>query len=91
MISISPFGTLGLLASLLVAILYQGNHDRKYMPGSIVLIWRYILRMQALLECYIDMKSSQLGSLNHLFCRKVLFSTDPDCQFPDVSQAMMQT
>ena len=32
-----------------------------------------------------------IGKLNHLFCRKVLFSTDPHCQFLDVSQDMRPT
>ena len=30
MISTSPFWTLGLIACLVAAVLYQGNHDRKY-------------------------------------------------------------
>ena len=28
---------------------------------------------------------------DHLFCRKVLFSTHPHCQFLDVSQDMIST
>ena len=63
MISTSPFGTLCLIASLSAAILYQENHDRKYKPGNIVSIGRYIPRMQVLLECcYLEMESSQLES-----------------------------
>ena len=35
MITTSLFGTLGLIASLCAATLYQGNHDRKYNAGEI--------------------------------------------------------
>ena len=33
MISTSPFGTLGLIASLWAATIYQESHDRKYKHG----------------------------------------------------------
>ena len=90
-ISTSSFGSLGLKA-LLASTLYQGNHDRKNYPGNIVSIGRYILRIKALVKCnYIEKESSQLRSQNHLFCRKVLFLTDPHCPFLDVSQDMRQT
>ena len=36
MISTSPFGTLGFIASFRAANLYHGNHDIKYKPGKIV-------------------------------------------------------
>ena len=63
MISTAPFGTFGLIASLLAATLYQENHDRKFKHGNIVSIVRYIPRMQVLLECcYSEMESSQLES-----------------------------
>ena len=92
MISTLPFGTLDLIASLGATTLYQENHDRKSKHGNIVSIGRYINRKQVLLEgCYLEIESSQLESCYHLFCRKVLFSIDPDCQFLDVSQAIMHT
>ena len=80
----SPFRTIYLIAALWSATLYQGKHDRKYKPGNIVSIGRYILRLQALPECcYIEMKSSQFGIWNHVFCRKV-FVINWSCQFLDV-------
>jgi hypothetical protein len=54
-------------------------------------IERYILHMRVLLGCcYIKMESSQCENLNHLFCRKVSFLTDPHCRFRVVSQCMKQ-
>jgi hypothetical protein len=47
----APGGTLGLVASLLEATLYQGNPDTNHMPGNIVSTEKYILHMQVLLEC----------------------------------------
>jgi hypothetical protein len=53
-------GTLGSVASLLAAILYQGNPDRNHKLWNIVSTERYILHMQVLLECcYILMEISQ--------------------------------
>ena len=46
-----PRGTLGSVASLLAATLYQGNADRNHKLWNIVAIERYILHMQVLLEC----------------------------------------
>ena len=37
------------------------------------------------------MESSQLENLNHLFCHKVSFFTDPHCQCRGVGQGMKQT
>ena len=37
------------------------------------------------------MESSQWENLNHLFCRKVSFLTDPHCQIRGVGQGMKQT
>ena len=45
-------GTLGSLASLLAATLSHGNPDMNHMIWNIVLIEKYILHMQVLLECY---------------------------------------
>jgi hypothetical protein len=45
-----PLGTLGSLASLLAATIYQGNHDRTHKLWNIVSTERYILHMQVLLE-----------------------------------------
>jgi hypothetical protein len=42
-----PKGTLGSVASLLAAILYQGNPDRNHKLST----ERYILHIQVLLEC----------------------------------------
>ena len=54
MTSTLPKGTLGLVASLLAAALYQGNPDRNHKLWNIVSSERYILHMQVLLElCYI--------------------------------------
>jgi hypothetical protein len=48
-----PKGTLGSVASLLAATLYQGNPDRNHNLWNIVSSERYILHMQVLLEsCY---------------------------------------
>jgi hypothetical protein len=44
-------GTLGSVASLLAATLYQGNPDRDHKLWNIVSSERYILHMQVLLEC----------------------------------------
>ena len=44
-------GTLGSVASLLAATLYQGNLDRNHKLWNIVSSERYILHMQVLLEC----------------------------------------
>jgi hypothetical protein len=51
MTSTLPKGTLGSVASLLAAILYQGNPDRNHKLWNIVSSERYILHMQELLEC----------------------------------------
>jgi hypothetical protein len=58
MTSTLPKGTLGSVASLLAATLYQGNLDRNHKLWNIVSSERYILHMQVLLEsCYILMES----------------------------------
>jgi hypothetical protein len=44
-------GTLGSVASLLAATLYQGNPDRNYKLWNIVSTERYILHTQVLLGC----------------------------------------
>jgi hypothetical protein len=44
-------GTLGSVASLLAATLYQGNPDGNHKLWKIVSTERYILHMQVLLEC----------------------------------------
>jgi hypothetical protein len=44
-------GTLGSVASLLAATLYQGNPDRNDKLWNIVSSERYILHIQVLLEC----------------------------------------
>jgi hypothetical protein len=44
-------GTLGSVAFLLAATLYQGNPDRNHKLWNIVSSERYILHMQVLLEC----------------------------------------
>jgi hypothetical protein len=46
-----PQGTLGSVASLLAATLYQGYPDRNHKLWNIVSSERYILHMQVLLEC----------------------------------------
>jgi hypothetical protein len=51
MTSTLPKGTLGSVASLLAATLYQGNPDRNHKLWNIVSTERYILHMQMLLEC----------------------------------------
>jgi hypothetical protein len=51
MTSTLPKGTLGSVASLLAATLYQGNPDRNYKLWNIVSTKRYILHMQVLQEC----------------------------------------
>ena len=44
-------GTLGSVASLLAAMLYQGNLDRNHKLWNIISTEIYILHMQVLLEC----------------------------------------
>jgi hypothetical protein len=44
-------GTLGSIASLLAATLYQGNPDRNHRLWNIASSERYILHMHVLLEC----------------------------------------
>jgi hypothetical protein len=51
MTSTLPEGTLGSVASLLSATLYQGNPDGNYKLWNIVSSERDILNMQVLLEC----------------------------------------
>jgi hypothetical protein len=51
MTSTLPKGTLGAVASLLAATLYQGNPDRNHKLWDTVSSERYILHMQVLLEC----------------------------------------
>jgi hypothetical protein len=51
MTSTLPRGTLGSIASLLAANLYQGNSDRNHKLWNIVSSERYILHMQVLLKC----------------------------------------
>jgi hypothetical protein len=51
MTSTLPEETIGQIASLLAAYLYQGNHERNYKLWNIVSSERYILHMQVLLEC----------------------------------------
>jgi hypothetical protein len=51
MTSTLPKGTLGSVASLLAATLYQGNPDRNHKLWNIVSTVRYKLHMQMLLEC----------------------------------------
>ena len=51
MTSTLPKGTLGSVASLLAATLYQGNSDRKHKLLNIVSSVIYILHVQVLLEC----------------------------------------
>jgi hypothetical protein len=61
MTSTLPKRTLGSVASLLTATLYQGNPDRNHKLWNIVSSERYILHMQVLLECcYISIENSQL-------------------------------
>jgi hypothetical protein len=60
MTSILPKETLGSVASLLAATLYQGHPDRNHKLWNIISSERYILHIQVLLECcYIEMESSQ--------------------------------
>jgi hypothetical protein len=60
MTSTLPIGSLGLVASMIAATLYQGNPDRNHKLWNIGSTERYILHMQELLECcYIKIESSQ--------------------------------
>jgi hypothetical protein len=51
MTSTLPKGTVGSVASLLAATLYQGNPYKNHKLWNIVSSERYILHMQELLEC----------------------------------------
>ena len=78
----SQIGTLGSVAFLLAAIIYQWSPDRKHKLWNIVLTERYILHMQVLLECcYIWMESSWWENWNHLFCRNVSFLIASHCRW----------
>jgi hypothetical protein len=55
MTSILPKGTLGSVASLLAATLYQGIPDRNHKLWIIVSSERYILHMQVLLQIQIGL------------------------------------
>jgi hypothetical protein len=55
MTSTLPKGTLGSVASLLAATLYQGNPDRNHKRWNIVSSERYILHMQVMSTNYIVM------------------------------------
>ena len=60
MTSTLPIGSLGLVASMIAATLYQGNPDRNHKLWNIGSTERYLLHMQELLECcYIKIESSQ--------------------------------
>jgi hypothetical protein len=52
MTSTLPSETLGSVASLLAATLYQGNPERNRKLWNIVLTKRYIFHMQVLLEYF---------------------------------------
>jgi hypothetical protein len=52
MTSTKPRGTLGSVAFLLAATLYQGNPDKNHTLWNIVSTERYILHVQVLLESY---------------------------------------
>jgi hypothetical protein len=85
MTSTYSIGTIGSVASLLVATLYQGNHDMNHKYGNIGSIKSYMLHIQVLLECcYIQMESLQWENWNHLFCSKISTLNSPHCQFPCV-------
>jgi hypothetical protein len=49
-----PKGILGSVAFLLAATLYQGNPDRNHKLWNIVSSERYILHMQVLEECFLN-------------------------------------
>ena len=49
--STQPLVTIGSVASLITATLYQGNNDRNHKFWNIGLSERYILHIQVLLEC----------------------------------------
>jgi hypothetical protein len=53
MTSTLPNGTLGSVASLLEATLYQRNPDRNHKLWNIVSSDRYLLHMQVLLEWFV--------------------------------------
>ena len=54
MTSTLPKGTLGSVASLIAATLYQRNPDKNHTLWNIVSSERYILHLQVLLECCFD-------------------------------------
>jgi hypothetical protein len=64
MTSTLPEGTLGSVASLLSATLYQGNPDGNYKLWNIVSSERDILNMQVLLECCYILISSKYSSFD---------------------------
>ena len=63
MTSTLPKGTLGSVASLLAATLYQEHPDRNHKLWNIVSSERYILHMQVLLECCYNATKFTMGKL----------------------------
>ena len=75
-----PIGTLGSVASLLAATLYQGNPDRNYKLWNIVSTVRYIVGMIVHMQVLLEMLLHINGKVEIVFCRKVSFLTTPYCQ-----------
>ena len=70
--------------------LYHGNHDRKYGPGiSYQLKDIYSVCKRCRNDAILKWKVHNWKA--ETICRKVLFSTDPYCQFVNVSQDMRHT
>jgi hypothetical protein len=59
MTSTLPKGTLGSVASLLAATLYQGNPDRNHKFWNVVSSERYILHMQV--DDVLSLNNSRFG------------------------------
>ena len=81
-------GTLGSVASLLAATLYQGN-PRNHKFWNIVSTERYVLHIQVLL--HINLKFT-MGKLKSSLCRKVSYLTPPlHCECRGASLGMQQS
>jgi hypothetical protein len=83
--------TLGRVASLLAATLYQGKYDRMHKLWNIATTKRHIIHIQMPLEnWYIQMEGSQWENWSHLLCHIDRFFTDPNCSLLGVGKGIKQ-
>jgi hypothetical protein len=74
-------GTLGSVASLLAATVYQGNPDRNLK------LWNIVSTIYSICRCCWKVPNGKI----EIICGKVSFLTAPHCQFRGVGQGMKHT